>query len=265
MSKTTHDLLASASDLLKKAVRRGLPLGKKSVTVTFDDDVARAVGIAIDSIIGKPADRVTPVDACRNWAGMCDTVCDACRDTYLSDVKQRRAKFDAECDDEGFNLVQIHNETGSVIETLVPVPELSLPWTSTHHPFPGMGFSIRDAFGRHRALVPNSIVADAIIAAVSAYASESLEPSRMKARNKADAIMAQGDFNQLVGWESPEEHELEQAAFRMANNPELPEEARKLIADLWRQYCFAAAPAAKHPNEDPILSAYAEAAAAPSV
>lgn len=197
MGKTTHELLASTADLLTRAVRRGLPFGPKTVTVTFHDTAARAVAIALNSIVGKPAERVGPVDACRNWAGTCDIVCDSCRDAYLEETRKRQAKFAAECESEGFD-------------------------------------PVRGADGARRTT----------------------------ASNKAEAIMADGRFDQPVGWESPEEHDLEQAAFRMAHNRELPEEARKLIADLWRQYCFAAAPDPTEETEDRIVSAYAEAAAA---
>lgn len=45
-----------------------------------------------------------------------------------------------------------------------------------------------------------------------------------------------------VGWETPEEWALEQEVFNAANHSDVPDWARKTIADLWRQYCIAASP-----------------------
>src|SRR5688572_12348644 len=47
---------------------------------------------------------------------------------------------------------------------------------------------------------------------------------------------------EAVGWETPEEWALETAAFNAANNSDVPEWARKVVADLWKQYCIAASP-----------------------
>jgi len=53
----------------------------------------------------------------------------------------------------------------------------------------------------------------------------------------------EGD-GEAVGWETEAEWELEQRAFKWANASSIPEEARKTVEDLWRQYCLAATPAA---------------------
>ncbi len=45
-----------------------------------------------------------------------------------------------------------------------------------------------------------------------------------------------------VGWETQAEWDLENRAFSAANDPKLPERARTVIEDLWRQYCAAASP-----------------------
>ncbi len=45
-----------------------------------------------------------------------------------------------------------------------------------------------------------------------------------------------------VGWETDAEWELETRVFHQVNNHDLPEETRRLLADLWAQYCLAADP-----------------------
>lgn len=45
-----------------------------------------------------------------------------------------------------------------------------------------------------------------------------------------------------VGWETSAEWELETAMFQAANNPDVPEFARKVIGRLWKEYCLAAKP-----------------------
>lgn len=45
-----------------------------------------------------------------------------------------------------------------------------------------------------------------------------------------------------VGWDTLAERLLEQRAFNAANRDDVPEDVRKTVADLWRQYCLAAQP-----------------------
>lgn len=56
--------------------------------------------------------------------------------------------------------------------------------------------------------------------------------------------------NVWVGWETPEEWELELEVFQARNHPEVPEWARAVIQKLWRQYCAAGKIAALSVTEE---------------
>jgi hypothetical protein len=169
MSKSTYDLIAEAADRLARAVRRGLPFGRKSVTVTLSDETARAVEAALTSIIGKDGERASPIDACKNWAGTCSMTCDTCRDSYVKENAARRAKFDTECD--RLYVVTEKQPDGTFIDSYIEADEVALPWSFVRHPIPGLGYSVRDAYGRQRALVPDPAVAELIITSVAAGSS----------------------------------------------------------------------------------------------
>lgn len=47
-----------------------------------------------------------------------------------------------------------------------------------------------------------------------------------------------------LGWNSPEEWEIEQRAFHAAGRDDVPKDVQELVAILWKQYCIAAEPSA---------------------
>lgn len=55
----------------------------------------------------------------------------------------------------------------------------------------------------------------------------------------ADALEASA---KAVGWETTEEWEMEIKAFHACGRSDVPEDVQQLVAQLWKQYCEAAAP-----------------------
>jgi hypothetical protein len=165
LDKKTHAILATAAERFRNAFRSGFP---QSVTLTFSEPTARVIEAAITSIVGNDNERVDPIDACKNWAGTCNETCGACRDDREKATIKRQQKVEAAT--EKLDVIREREEDGTVVELLVPAGEVALPWICKPHGFPGLGFSIRDAYGRQRALVPNEAIAEAIIKAVTAQA-----------------------------------------------------------------------------------------------
>ena len=62
-----------------------------------------------------------------------------------------------------------------------------------------------------------------------------------------------------VGWETPEEWEMETRMFHACGRSDVPKDVQELVAQMWKQYCLAAAPAednkhslAETENERPV-------------
>ncbi len=61
-------------------------------------------------------------------------------------------------------------------------------------------------------------------------------------RKAADTLEALGSPETAVGWETKAEWEMELQTFHACGRADVPEDVRKLVGQLWKQYCLAAAP-----------------------
>jgi hypothetical protein len=61
-------------------------------------------------------------------------------------------------------------------------------------------------------------------------------------RKAADTFEALATPVPIVGWETPAEWEMEQNVFHACGRTDVPKDVQKLVGQLWKQYCHAAAP-----------------------
>ncbi|MDW9478673.1 hypothetical protein GOB57_08140 [Sinorhizobium meliloti] len=64
----------------------------------------------------------------------------------------------------------------------------------------------------------------------------------------ADTLEALGAPATAVGWETEAEWEMEQQMFHACGRSDVPKDVQKLIGQVWKQYCLAAAPKELEPE-----------------